>query len=363
MLNLLSLLSVDAYTLVAPRLDARHAVAVAARPLRALPLVMQAPPDAPRIVSDETYGLMLKALLETENDLDQEVSSNYAMIDYGFMQRLETKVTDTDPAVAKRAVAIKEAVNAEMAKRMQTATETLKDIFTSPTPVIMDGKIAGLARAGKIDGALYDLLQANLEQAQAAGEQGANAVAMLTKLQGRIRDEMDQKLDPPVALFRRLMRMDSAEARQRLLKEKMASKKASKIVIAGMGGEEQEQDTKAEVEPSEMAETIKDLKLRFGNVDENFDTGFVTKLEIIAEEAEAVALELAGGRELSAKEAQDMAWNRATVSVWDLEQVEEEAHQDGNFAVWEKEAQDQMYRQEEAQRRTALENDGLVGGM
>lgn len=81
-------------------------------------------------------------------------------------------------------------------------------------------------------------------------------------------------------------------------------------------------------------------------MDELYDSGFVKKLETIADEAEvcmcrftayaslspsfpqfafhlrqAVALELAGGRELSAKEAQDMAWERQTVSVWELEQV------------------------------------------
>ena len=38
------------------------------------------------------------------------------------------------------------------------------------------------------------------------------------------KSEMDAKLDPPIALIRRLMRMDAPEARQRLLKEKMSPK-------------------------------------------------------------------------------------------------------------------------------------------
>ena len=131
----------------------------------------------------------------------------------------------------------------------------------------------------------------------------------------------------------------------------------SKIVIAGVDGNDEEQDSEAEVPARVMAETIKDMKFRFGNVDEQFDTGFVKKLEVISDEAEAVALELAGGKELSAKEAQDLAWNRQTVSVWDLEQVENEAAQDGNFAVWEKEAQEQMARQESAQREAGIQRD------
>mmetsp|Transcript_25004 Transcript_25004/g.43969 ORF Transcript_25004/g.43969 Transcript_25004/m.43969 type:complete len:162 (+) Transcript_25004:1-486(+) len=158
-------------------------------------------------------------------------------------------------------------------------------------------------------------------------------------------------------MIRRLMRRESSEARQRLLREKMAPKKTSKIVIAGVGGEQGPEDSTPDVPPRVLAETIKDLKLRFGNVDEKFDSGFVKKLNTIGDEAEAVALELAGGRELSAKEAQDMAWERQTVSVWALEQVEEEAHQDGNFAVWEKEAQEQMARQEAATRARSIQQD------
>lgn len=64
-----------------------------------------------------------------------------------------------------------------------------------------------------------------------------------------------------------------------------------------------------------------ELKARFGNVDENYDTGFVQRLLKIADEAEAVALDLAGGKELSSREQQDMAWERSFVSVWDLAQV------------------------------------------
>lgn len=66
-------------------------------------------------------------------------------------------------------------------------------------------------RQGKIDNALFDLLEANLQQAQAAGEQGAGAAAVLEKLKGRVRDELDKKLAPPVALIRQLMRMESSE--------------------------------------------------------------------------------------------------------------------------------------------------------
>ena len=45
------------------------------------------------------------------------------------------------------------------------------------------------------------------------------------------------------------------------------------------------------------------------------------------------------------------------MSVWDLEQVEEEAHAEGKLAVWEDEAQAQMARQDSAMRKKAIDTD------
>ena len=241
---------------------------------------------------------------------------------------------------------------------MKQAAETLGEVVSSPTPVIMEGKVAGFARQGRIDDALLQLLDANLQQAEAAGEQGKGAVAVLSKLKERVRIELDAKLNPPVALIRQLMRMEDPIARESLLREKMAPKTVSSIILTDTSGAEQDKEsTDPDVPPREMAAAIADLKTRFGNVDEGYDTGFVSKLDKIAEEAEAVALDLAGGKELTAKQQQDMMWDRGTVSVWDLEQVEEEAHQDGKMAVWEEEAQQQMARQDAAQREKSIQQD------
>ena len=110
--------------------------------------------------------------------------------------RSDEAIAENNPEIADRLVEIKETVNAEMATRMQSAAEALRDVLTSPTPVIMEGKIVGLARQGRLDDAMLQLLQANLEQAQGAGEAGKNAVAALTKLQQRIQQELDEKLSP-----------------------------------------------------------------------------------------------------------------------------------------------------------------------
>jgi len=320
-----------------------------------------------KIVASETYDMMFKSLLKAENegDITREIEKVYPMVDYLFLEQLDGRILEAEGEDKKRLEEAKSAISSEMAKRMQAAVEAMKDLVQSPTPVIMEGKIAGLARSGRLDDALFQLLEANLQQAEAAGEQGKGAVAVLSKLKDRVRVELDKKVSPETALIRELLRMDDPDARRSLLKEKMARKKPSMdLILPGMSKEEEEaaKSTEPEIAPRQLAQALTELKARFGNVDENYDTGLVKKLETIAQEAESAALDLADGKEISAKQAQDMMWDRGTVSVWDLEQIEEEAHQDGNFAVWEEEAQQQMARQDSAMRKNAIDQDYNQGG-
>ena len=53
-----------------------------------------------------------------------------------------------------------------------------------------------------------------------------------------------------------------------------AQTNAGILLVDNLQDNAKEQDTTPDVPPKEMAEAIKDLKLRFGNVDENFDTGY-----------------------------------------------------------------------------------------
>ena len=62
--------------------------AAAVRAARAPYAFMQMAGDAPKVVSEETYGMMLSTLLKTEKSVAAEISANYAMVDYTFLQRL-----------------------------------------------------------------------------------------------------------------------------------------------------------------------------------------------------------------------------------------------------------------------------------
>jgi len=302
---------------------------------------------------------MMRVLMETNNSIAEEVSGAYNMIDYAFLKKLGDQLETATDEKRERMIEIQDAVNTEMRTRVEAATLVLKDILTSPTPIIMEGKIAGLARQGRIDDALMTLLEANLQQAEAAGDAGKGAVAVLGKLQDRVRDELDTKHSPAVALMRRLFRMESKPARLALLKEKMSPKTATRVVLAASEpyGKEEEKDLTPDVDPRTLSKALEELKMRFGNVDENYDTGFVNKLNEVASEAEEVALDLAGGEELSARDQQDMMWEKNSVSVWDLEQVEEQARNEGGYAMWEQEAQDLFAEQDNNRRQAGVLRD------
>uniref|UniRef100_A0A7S4B5Z4 Uncharacterized protein n=1 Tax=Chrysotila carterae TaxID=13221 RepID=A0A7S4B5Z4_CHRCT len=315
----------------------------------------------PAIKSDETYGIMMKTLLETEKPIAQEIAANYGLIDYAFLQQLEARLKLDREDERERLATIRDAVSAEMRKRMEVATETLRSILSSPTPVVMEGKMAGLARQGKVDDALLQLLEANLQQAKAAGEAGKGAVMALSKLQSRVQEELDKKLSPPAALLRKLLRTDSRPARLQILKEKMQVKPKSNIVVSSSlevkaPSKEDMEENKPEVDPRDLSRAIAELKQRFGNVDEMYDTGFVKKVETITAEAEEMALELAGGREVTAREQQDMMWQSGSVSVWDLEQIEEQAREQNGYAVWEPEGQELIQKDVE-QRMKGLNKE------
>jgi hypothetical protein len=232
--------------------------------------VGQADGPQKRITADETYRVMFKTLFDTENKISDEVKKNYALFDYGFMQRLEAMQAGAAPgsAEAARLAEVSEALGNEMSRRMSEAAVTLRTVLQSPSAIVMEGKMTGLARQGKIDDALLQLLEANLQQARAAGEAGKSAVAALTKLQGRVQEEVDKVVPPDVQLLRRLLRMDSKPARIELLREKMSPKRKSSLVIAGKVEDaakmrlEKQTDGAPEVDPRVLAQAFTNLKVR-----------------------------------------------------------------------------------------------------
>lgn len=238
-------------------------------------------------------------------------------------------------------------VNAEMSERMGRAAEALKKLLGAG-PSGMFRLVPDYMQRGLLEEPLLLLLEANIRQATEAG--AAPAAELLGRLMAQIRIELDKSVEPEIRLLRELLRIESADARRELLRQKIAPKNVPSILIAG-AREAPPAAKGPDVKVRRLAAALSKLKLQFGNIDEDRSGGLLDKLNVIATEAEAVAREFGAGSDLTPQEIQDMMWEKGSVSVWDLEKAEDEFAQSGQEAPWEGDAQ---------QRLKGLSSDDLL---
>lgn len=126
---------------------------------------------------------------------------------------------DNDAQVLLDALAV------EQSKRIAAATETLKSVLAEGEPMRMEGAIVRLAREGKIDEPFLLLLEANANQAEAAGAQGP--AQLMRKLGERAMAEKDkQSSSKEIKLLRQLLREDDSTKREQILEEAFTPKEA-----------------------------------------------------------------------------------------------------------------------------------------
>ncbi|CAM9144394.1 unnamed protein product [Chrysoparadoxa australica] len=272
------------------------------------------------------YEQVLRAILERPADtsLLDAVDANYDKCDLQFLTLVKQKVKTAEFEEAQKLQEVLDGVNTIMSQRMSKATERLQAILQSGTPPKMEAKIVEMAGKGEIDDALLLLMEGNIQQAVAAGAAGPEQ--LLRKLMSKAQSEMDNKMEPEKKLLRQLMRTDDSETRKELLKE--AFRPRAKLMLS----EGQETSEEPNVLPPAFLNAIKQLKLNFGNIGE-VDPAFAAKIQDVMNEAELIATELYG-ESVSARDQQDKAWNDASVSVWDLEKIEDQALISGEEAPW-----------------------------
>ncbi|CAH0370141.1 unnamed protein product [Pelagomonas calceolata] len=219
--------------------------------------------------------------------------------------------------------AIIEAVNSLSAKRLEQAAARLGTVMQQGSPEKMFAKIQELAIINQIDAPLVELLDANRQQALAAGAAGAGAAELMKNLANRCRDEMDKRIAK-----------DAPEKRAFEPKEGLAlsfgedyGKDAAKKTQEG-----------PEVDPTKFIAACQQLIADFGNIDDNGEP-LMVRINQIAAIAETVATELYGDV-TSAREQQDLMWNEATTSVFDLEAAELAAEQKGEQMPWHNDSYD-----------------------
>ncbi len=116
-----------------------------------------------------------------------------------------------------------DALAVEQNKRLSAATENLKNVLAAGDPMRMEGVIVKMAREGKIDEPFLLLLEANANQALAAGAQGP--AQLMKRLGQRAMEEKDkQSSSKEIKLLRQLLRTDDENKRTALLEDAFTPK-------------------------------------------------------------------------------------------------------------------------------------------
>jgi len=268
----------------------------------------------------------------------------YDQFDAQFIKVLNERVNNGD----NDAQAILDALSVEQEKRMAVATETIKEVLSMGDPMRMEGRIVKLAKDGKIDEPFLLLMEANSNQAIAAGARGPGE--LMKRLMKRAYEEKDkQSTSKETKLLRQLLRAADTDERGALLEDAFTPKvgllvpgTAENAMKAADGEQPEEEKPLPEVPPPDFINACKAVLLNFGNLSSDDDRGDLSdRIKQIAAEAEAVATRIYGVG-MNVREQQDRAWKDTTTSIFDLETLEIEAEKMGDKAPWANEGGDDI---------------------
>lgn len=236
---------------------------------------------------------------------------------------------------------ILEALAVEQQKRILAATEALKSVLSLGDPRKMEGAVIKMVREGKIDEAFLLLLEANENQAMAAGATGPAQI--MSRIRLRAVEEKDkQSSSKEIALIRKLLRTEDSSVRETILEDAFTPR--ANLLVAGttqnamkaIDGEAPDQEKPVpDVPPPDFINACKAVLLNFGNLgsDDANRGDLATRIRKIAAEAEVVATRIYG-KGMSLREQQDQMWETQTTSIFDLETLEIEAERNGEIAPW-----------------------------
>ncbi|KAL9191063.1 hypothetical protein ACHAXT_000769 [Thalassiosira profunda] len=264
------------------------------------------------------------------------VFAYYDQFDAQFIKVLNERAMNGD----SDSQAILDALATEQQNRVNAATENLREVLSKGEPMRMEGAIVKLAKEGKIDEPFLLLLEANADQAKAAGAMGP--AQLMTKLRERAMAEKDkQSASKEIKLLRQLLREPDQNQRENLLEEAFTPKEA--LIVPGTaanaakaidGEAPEEEKPMPDVPPPDFINCCKAVLLNFGNLNIDEERGDLSvQIKQIASEAEVVATRIYG-KGMTAREQQDRAWKEQTTSIFDLETLEIEAERRGETAPW-----------------------------
>ena len=145
----------------------------------------------------------------------------YDQFDAQFIKVLNERADNGDTGSQE----VLSALAIEQQKRVNAATEALREVLSKGDPMRMEGAIVKLSKEGRIDEAFLLLLEANADQAMAAGATGP--AELMKKLRKRAMAEKDkQSASKEIKLLRQLLREDDSNVREQLLTDAFTPKEA-----------------------------------------------------------------------------------------------------------------------------------------
>jgi len=158
--------------------------------------------------TDPTRDNLLELLIQATDEPTRELLVTFGrpLLDYRFFQTLTSRIeSENDTGERERLIALRKQV-LDVRDRLDRETRALyeeraallRDMLLSDDPEALARR-----RSQDIDQAFFNVLAANLEEAQAAGDE--QALNSLQAIWGLLLSMMEQTLPPEVRLFNRLM--------------------------------------------------------------------------------------------------------------------------------------------------------------
>lgn len=287
----------------------------------------------------ETFKTILSRFqgFDTPEDLEAAVNTNYELCDYEFMEMLKSEAdacfVEGADIEGKYYLDLINTITKVMANRIGGAQERFQKILSKwkMGQAAMESEVVAMTRRGEIDEALTLLIEANIQQADAAGPQGKPAADALRKVIGRIYTERERGLPDEQRLLRALLREADSEKRKELLYEAFRVQK-------DMNEEGNFVETAPLIAPPAFINVVRQFISQFGNV-EKFD--IMNRASVIIDEAQVVATDLYG-ESMTARDQQKYMFEKQTVSVWDLAEYEHQAVMSGEEVPWRNDKWDNM---------------------
>ena len=200
-----------------------------------------------RMCADEpTFDDILKGLLreaETSGSMETAVDSYLDRLDDTFVPELYARIEaaqSSDPAELERmgapsAEQLVEAVtvlNSRSEDQYVRARDQLQTLLGAGEINQMDGQLKKMVRNNEINAGFFYVLLRNIEDAQAAGDEGG--VRLLSHIHTLVQEELEAQAAPALALLHKLTRLEQPSIRDNVLRDSLAPQ--TSVPIPG-GGE------------------------------------------------------------------------------------------------------------------------------